>query len=461
VLCCARTRTNYLGALEYDRRSVVDRAASECREAALFRRDIAALEATRACGWQRRARLVRALQLCEAPLWQAFVRSACCQGSESSMGLTASEGVVTARVSRHVSPPCRSTTLNSRTGFPVTAGARRSSAPALKPRWMETRRSRLWIVPERSRTRFRRSAMRKVALVMASAVIVSLGMASAVESAEMFPANLNDNWVLQRFNQPSSQLRVTAVNKGGWAHFEGLFEMDLWLKSTTTRVYAKPMQKLYDFAAPKGTEWDIRLGKLSGIVTVAEKGADLETALGPQKGCTAFSFAWEGLADTGVALQWFCPGTGLVKQDKLTIAGVETESTVAASIRGALQIGYLGQGMNVRVDQGAPEAGSVLKIRLELWDTTGTRRTFHSRTTQLFDIKLVNDWGIPVRFWSAGQIFSPTDTEWVLEEDMDFEAELPLSYLNGHPLIPGLYTVEGWVIDEDARPSAKTQILVK
>jgi hypothetical protein len=294
-------------------------------------------------------------------------------------------------------------------------------------------------------------------------LLVPMGAAAADFWAgfEMFPADVNDTWVLQRFSEPGSQVRVAAVTETGWVRFEGLFDTSLWLKPHGKKVFTKTTQVLYDFDAPQGTEWAVKIGGLVASVTVAEKDANVTTAFGPKTGCTAFAFVWENLSDAGVARQWFCPQIGLVKQDKITIAGIETEDTVAAAVRGTIIHGYVGQGMNVRLDRRVASAGSVLNAQLELWDTTGMPRRFRSETSQLFDLRLVNDRGQTVRLWSSDQVFLPVVTKWVLDGEKDFDAELLLVHPDGHALAPGIYTVEGWIIDDGPRPAAKTQIRVK
>jgi len=304
--------------------------------------------------------------------------------------------------------------------------------------------------------------MRRIALVL-FALLVSAGIGATADFGSMFPANLNDSWTLERFAEPSADVRVTAITSTGWIRFEGLFDMTLLLRPHGSQVFVWSegnRQLLYDFAAPVGATWPVALRGVVGSVTVAERRADVTTAFGPMKGCAAFNFLWESLADTGVDTQWFCPGVGLVKQTKATIAEPYAEYTVAASIHGNITIGYLGQGVNVRIDQGKAPSGSTLKARIEMWDTTGTRRQYRSDTSQLFDIRLVNERGQTVRLWSWDQVFEPVVTTWTLDGEKDFEAELPLLHRGGKPLEPGLYTVEGWVIDGRAQPGAKTQIQV-
>jgi hypothetical protein len=308
--------------------------------------------------------------------------------------------------------------------------------------------------------------MRRIAIALFSCLLVSAGIAATADFGAMFPANLNDSWVLERFAEPSTNVRVAGTTPTGWVRFTGLFDMNLLLWPDGPQVFVwgdgrEPRQLLYDFAAPQGTAWHVEFGGLVGSVTVAEKGAAVDTAFGPMTRCAAFNFLWENLADTGVETQWFCPGVGLVKQTKTTIAGPYAEYTVAASIRGDIAIGYLGQGINVRVETGTASSGSVLKARIEMWDTTGTRRRFRSETSQLFDLRLVNDRGQMVRLWSWDQVFDPVVTTWVLDGDEDFEAELLLAHRGGQPLEPGLYTVEGWIIDNRARPGGKTQVRVQ
>jgi hypothetical protein len=308
--------------------------------------------------------------------------------------------------------------------------------------------------------------MRRIAVALFSCLLVSAGIAGSADSGAMFPANLNDSWVLERFADPQTSIRVTATSGSGWTRFAGLFDMTLVLRPHGDQVFvwgdgSRPIQLLYDFAAPQGTSWPVEFHGLVGSVTVAEKDVAVTTAFGPRKGCTAFAFLWENLADTGVEGQWFCPGVGLVKQDKTTIAGVYAEYTVAASIGGDIAIGYLGQGINVRIDRGTATSGSVLKARIEMWDTTGTRRQFRSETSQLFDLRLVNNRGQTVRLWSWDQVFEPVETLWTLEGEQDFDADLLLAHRGGQPLERGLYTVEGWIIDEKVWPGAKTQVMVR
>jgi hypothetical protein len=307
--------------------------------------------------------------------------------------------------------------------------------------------------------------MRRLVIVLVSCLLVSAGVAATVDCGEMFPANLNDSWVLERFGESETNVRVTAIDQVGWVRFEGLFDTNLLLWPYGDQVHVwgdgrEAWQLLYDFAAPQGTVWPVEFRGLAGSVTVAEKDVTITTAFGPMEHCTAFNFLWENLADTGVEAQWFCPGIGLVKQTKTTIAGPYDESTVAAVVRGDIAIGYLGQGMNLRIDQGKAPSGSMLKARLEMWDTTGTRRSFRSETTQLFDLRLVNDRGETVRLWSWDEVFEPIVTTWVLDGEKDFEAELLLAHRGGKPLPRGLYTVEGWIIDSRAWPGAKTQVRV-
>ena len=304
--------------------------------------------------------------------------------------------------------------------------------------------------------------MRRIALVLL-ALLVSAGIGATADFGSMFPANLNDSWTLERFAEPSADVRVTAITSTGWIKFEGLFDMNLLLRPHGSQVFVWSegnRQLLYDFAAPVGSTWPVQFRGVVGSVTVAERRADVTTAFGPMKGCAAFNFLWESAADTAVDAQWFCPGVGLVKQTRATISESFAEYTVAASIHGNITIGYLGQGVNVRIDQGKAPSGSMLKARIEMWDTTGTRRRFMSETSQLFDIRLVNDRGQMVRLWSWDQVFEPVVTTWTLDGEKDFEADLPLLHRGGKPLEPGLYTVEGWVIDQRAQPGAKTQIQV-
>ncbi len=307
--------------------------------------------------------------------------------------------------------------------------------------------------------------MRRLAIVLFSCLLVSAGIAATADFGAMFPANLNDSWVLERFAEEPTNVRVTAITETGWMRFEGLFDMSLLLRPHGSQIYVwgdgrEPRQVLYDFAAPEGATWPVAFRGLVGSVTVAERRAAVTTAFGPMKSCTAFNFLWENLADTGVDTQWFCPGVGLVKQTKATIAGPNAEYTVAASIRGNIAIGYLGQGINVRIEQGKAPTGSMLKARIEMWDTTGTERRFRSETSQLFDLRLVNERGETVRLWSWDQVFEPVVTTWMLEGEKDFEADLLLAHRGGKPLQPGLYTVEGWIIDNRARPGGKTQVRV-
>ena len=304
--------------------------------------------------------------------------------------------------------------------------------------------------------------MRRIALVLL-ALLVSAGIGATADFGSMFPANLNDSWTLERFAEPSADVRVTAITSTGWMKFEGLFDMNLLLRPHGSQVFVWSegnRQLLYDFAAPVGSTWPVQFRGVVGSVTVAERRADVTTAFGPMKGCAAFKFLWESVADTAVDTQWFCPGVGLVKQTRATISESFAEYTVAASIHGNITIGYLGQGVNVRIDQGKAPSGSMLKARIEMWDTTGTRRRFMSETSQLFDIRLVNERGQTVRLWSWDQVFEPVVTTWTLDGEKDFEADLPLLHRGGKPLEPGLYTVEGWVIDQRAQPGAKTQIQV-
>src|SRR4029078_494291 len=204
--------------------------------------------------------------------------------------------------------------------------------------------------------------MRRIAIVL-FALRVSAGIGATADFGSMFPANLNDSWTLERFAEPSAALRGTASTSTGWRRFEGLFDMTLLLRPRGSQVYVwgegkEPRQLLYDFAAPEGATWPVCFRGPVGSVTVAERRAEVTTAFGPMKNCAAFNFRWENLADTGVDTQWFCPGVGLVKQTKATIAGPYAEYTVAASIRGKIAIGYLGQGVNVRIDQGKALSGS-------------------------------------------------------------------------------------------------------
>jgi hypothetical protein len=303
--------------------------------------------------------------------------------------------------------------------------------------------------------------MRRIVIVLCSVLLVSMGTGAGAADTVLFPAHVNDSWMLQRFSEPASAVRVTNVTPAGWARFEGLFDMSpLWLKVSGNKVFTKPAHVLYDFTAAQGAQWNVVVGKLTGSVSVMEKDANVMTSFGAKTGCTAFAVLWNDLADVGVATQWFCPGIGLVKQEKFTIAGVETEYTASSAVSGEISVGYVGQGMNVRLDKSEAVAGSALKARLELWDTTGTRREFRSPTSQLFDLRIVNEHGWTVRLWSWDQVFLPVETSWVLKADKDFDAELPLLDFWGHPLRPGDYTVEGWIIDSDAAPAAKTQVRI-
>lgn len=305
--------------------------------------------------------------------------------------------------------------------------------------------------------------MRRLSIVLVACLLLSAGIAAAADVGEMFPANLNDSWTLEQFGESELSIRVTEVTSAGWVRFDGLFDMNLLLWPRGDQVYVwdgkEARELLYDFAAPLGAAWHVELRGVPTHVTVVEKDAKVDTAFGPMEACTVFGFRWES-TDIGIETQWFCPGIGLVKQTRIGFGGAVAEYTMAAAIRGEIAIGYVGQGMNVRIQQGKARSGAVLKARLEMWDTTGTRRPFHSETTQLFDIRLVNERGQTVRLWSWDQVFDPIPTTWILDGEKDFEAELLLAHRGGAPLRPGLYTVEGWIIDNKPGPGAKTQIRV-
>ena len=310
--------------------------------------------------------------------------------------------------------------------------------------------------------------MRKAAIAL-SALLAVFSLVSLAEPADMFPTNVNDSWSLQRFTQPASHLRVASIGKTGWRRVEGLFDVDLWLYPQGRRMFVwdesqGASQVLYDFDAATGAQWRIDFGssayRLTGTVRVVAKGVALQTAFGPVSGCTTFSFAWENLADTGVSLQSFCPGIGLVSQERSTFMGPDAEQTVARSVQGVVATGYVGHGLNVRLERAAAGRGTMLKVQLAMWDTTGARRTFRSATTQLFDVRIVDAGGQVVRLWSSDAMFAQTATSWTLEGEKAFDLELPLTYSDGRPLNPGLYTVEGWILDSQPRPFARTQLVV-
>jgi len=307
-------------------------------------------------------------------------------------------------------------------------------------------------------------------LVVFCGLLLSIGLCLAAQAADLFPANVNDAWSLHRFGEESSRVHVLSEGLADWKRFQGLFDTTLWLLPRRSEVLvwdeaSSAVQVLYDFDAPVGATWPVAFGAagdhLTGQATVVTKEAGVQTAFGPRTGCTTFGFVWDGLADAGVVTQSFCPGLGLVRQERLSFAGVEAEVTVAEAVDGVITTGYLGQGMNVKVEQAIAAPGDVLKVRLELWDTTGARRRFHSGTTQLFDAKLLDANGRLVRRWSWGQSFAQVATSWVLEGERSFELEMPLRSLDGRPLAAGGYTIEGWILDERPHPAARTQVLVK
>jgi intracellular proteinase inhibitor BsuPI len=310
--------------------------------------------------------------------------------------------------------------------------------------------------------------MRRATITL-SALFAVLTFVSIAQPADMFPTNVNDSWSLQRFTQSASHLRVASISKTGWRRVEGLFDVDLWLYPQGRKMFVwdesqGASQVLYDFDASPGAQWSIDFGssgyRLTGSVRVVAKGVTVSTAFGPLSGCTTFSFAWENLADTGVSQQSFCPGVGLVSQERSTFMGAEPEQTVARSVQGVIATGYAGHGMNVRLERAAATRGTTLKVQLALWDTTGARRTFRSASTQLFDVRMVDATGQVVRLWSSDTMFAQTATSWTLEGEKAFDLELPLTYSDGRPLNPGLYTVEGWILDSQPRPFARTQLVV-
>ena len=102
--------------------------------------------------------------------------------------------------------------------------------------------------------------MRKIAIVLLSGLIGSLGMAVPADSSPLFPAHLNDCWMLQTFSGPSTDIHVTAVTKTGWFHFDKLFDTGVWLKPQGDKVFVRadvstPKALLYDFSAAQGTQW--------------------------------------------------------------------------------------------------------------------------------------------------------------------------------------------------------------
>jgi hypothetical protein len=184
------------------------------------------------------------------------------------------------------------------------------------------------------------------------------------------------------------------------------------------------------------------------MARVDSTSAQVKTIVGEFNNALRISYT-PNCADTGVTQQYFLPYVGMIIHETTSIAGpVRHELTYSRT--GLTNIVAEANAFTLSVDAPAYKAGENAKMlaRVSLNVTQPVTLTFPSG--QNSDLRITNQKGETVYFWSADKLFAqvfreeeigPGERSWVME--------VPLGNLP-----PGRYTAEGWLTTQPRRYSA-------
>ena len=287
------------------------------------------------------------------------------------------------------------------------------------------------------------STARLIGLLFAAAALCAA-------APDYFPLQVGNSWAYRvtqgRMSRPGTINVEARETIDGREYFRvKFFEDTVYLRQVDTgsiMVYNRETRQegvWLPLGAAQGTTVRTELDQCSRNATVASTAARVKTVLGEFDSALHIRYT-ATCADAGITEQYFLPYVGMVLHETTSIAGPVRHELVY-SRTGATNLDVRTNAFTVATDAQTYKAGQTadMLVRVTLRVTEPVTITFPSG--QNTDMRITNDKGETVYFWSADKLFAmifreerfePGERTWLMEAPI---GNLP----------PGRYQVEAWL----------------
>lgn len=284
-----------------------------------------------------------------------------------------------------------------------------------------------------------------------------LTLTAFAQDAEYWPLAPGNQWVYQStLGEPFTVevLRTETIAGQNYAivrGFAGASDLPLRQQGSTLLVYdrASRQEKTYvDFSQPTGRNFASAVHPCNPTANIAERDAKEKLPLGDFSGMVAVRYNIAQCADAGLTQDLFLPYIGLMRRTETSITGPRHHDLVYARINGFIQVGVPESGFAVNASM--VSRGWLVRMTLR---HTG-KLDFPS--SQVFDIRVKDEKGETVYFWSADKIFLAALQSLEVNGEKNFATVIP--GLNR----AGRYTIEAWLTTMGSQPfKASTEFVVE
>lgn len=288
--------------------------------------------------------------------------------------------------------------------------------------------------------------------------IVSAFMAATLAGSDYFPLQVGNSWAYQitqgRVSRPGT-INVEAIESvEGQSYFRvSFFEQSLLLRQQqdgSILLYdrdSKTENVWLPFGLKEGSVTSTVMDQCSRMVTIASVAAKVTSILGAFDNALHLRYT-PNCADAGVTQQYFLPYVGMLLHETTSIAG-PVRYELVYSRTGSTNVVAKTNAFTLSTDSPVYKAGQEAEMlaRVTLRVTSPIRLTFPSG--QNSDMRILNERGESVYFWSADKVFLQIFREMQMEGERNFVMSVPVGNLP-----PGRYTAEGWLATQPKLYSA-------
>ena len=288
---------------------------------------------------------------------------------------------------------------------------------------------------------------------------------SVSHASDYLPWQLGDLATFQTEGAGHEIIIAPQPANGGWSeynNFAGLGHLLVLAKERHEQVYLKQegntrRQLFVNFAAALGASTSIRIDPCNnGLVVIGNKSEQLVTPAGTFNEVIRLDLT-SNCADGGVNAAWFARSVGLVQWQQNSIAGPVVYKLVRARIGGVvLPAPATRQGVDITTRFPEPQVWidvfpgpstqlrKTVEVAMEVHNHTSEELRYEFRSSQRFDISILDAAGKTVSAWSRGKSFSDVMGTLIIPAagSQRFGGEVDLSDEAGQPLAAGGYTLK-------------------
>lgn len=157
-------------------------------------------------------------------------------------------------------------------------------------------------------------------------------------------------------------------------------------------------------------------------------------------------------ADTGLTGETFVPYLGMVRRTQTSFVGERSHDLVYAQIGGITYLNDAGVSFAIALTPLTTEQGkNQIAARLVLNNRSGQKLELQFASGQTYDFIIRNGKGETVYLWSADKSFTQALRQLLVKGEEVWQEVLPATNLQ-----PGLYSVEGFLVNSDGKKFSAT-----